>query len=202
LINLLRQFANLLKDRKHVSVGFIGYPNVGKSSIINTLRKQKVCKTAPIPGETKVWQYVTLTSRIYLIDCPGIVPSDLGSNDETSKVLKGVVRAENISSPEDYIEEILSRVKRADVIKKYNLKSDVEWSDAVDFLKILATKMGKLLKGGDPDIAITARIVLYDWQRGRLPFFVPPPGSTKVLLPPTTSAAADVTTAEEEGLET
>ena len=36
------------------SVGFIGYPNVGKSSIINTLKKKKVCKTAPIPGETKV----------------------------------------------------------------------------------------------------------------------------------------------------
>ena len=36
------------------SVGFIGYPNVGKSSIINALKKKKVCKTAPIPGETKV----------------------------------------------------------------------------------------------------------------------------------------------------
>lgn len=37
-----------------ISVGFIGYPNVGKSSIVNTLRKKKVCKTAPIAGETKV----------------------------------------------------------------------------------------------------------------------------------------------------
>ena len=44
----------LHKDKKHVSVGFFGYPNVGKSSIINTLRKKRVCKTAPIPGETKV----------------------------------------------------------------------------------------------------------------------------------------------------
>ena len=36
------------------SVGFIGYPNVGKSSIINTLRSKKVCNVAPIAGETKV----------------------------------------------------------------------------------------------------------------------------------------------------
>ena len=36
------------------SIGCIGYPNVGKSSIINTLRSKKVCNVAPIAGETKV----------------------------------------------------------------------------------------------------------------------------------------------------
>lgn len=41
-------------DKKQISVGFIGYPNVGKSSIINSLRAKKVCKVAPIAGETKV----------------------------------------------------------------------------------------------------------------------------------------------------
>ena len=56
----------------------IGYPNVGKSSLINTLRTKKVCKTAPVPGETKVWQYIALMRRIHLIDCPGIVPGEDG----------------------------------------------------------------------------------------------------------------------------
>lgn len=60
LINLLRQFAKLHKDRQQISVGFIGYPNVGKSSIVNTLRKKKVCKTAPLAGETKVRHCVKL----------------------------------------------------------------------------------------------------------------------------------------------
>lgn len=41
-------------DKKQISVGFIGYPNVGKSSVINTLRSKKVCNVAPIAGETKV----------------------------------------------------------------------------------------------------------------------------------------------------
>jgi tRNA U34 5-carboxymethylaminomethyl modifying GTPase MnmE/TrmE len=54
LIQLLRQFAQLHSDKKQISVGFIGYPNTGKSSIINTLRNKKVCNVAPIPGETKV----------------------------------------------------------------------------------------------------------------------------------------------------
>lgn len=41
-------------DKKQISVGFIGYPNVGKSSIINALKAKKVCNVAPIAGETKV----------------------------------------------------------------------------------------------------------------------------------------------------
>lgn len=49
----------------------------------------KVCKVAPIPGETKVWQYITLTKRIFLIDCPGVVYHSKDS--ETDIVLKGVV---------------------------------------------------------------------------------------------------------------
>lgn len=44
---------------------------------------------APIPGETKVWQYITLTKRIFLIDCPGVVYQNHDS--ETDIVLKGVV---------------------------------------------------------------------------------------------------------------
>lgn len=49
----------------------------------------KVCKVAPIPGETKVWQYITLTKRIFLIDCPGVVYHN--NDSETDVVLKGVV---------------------------------------------------------------------------------------------------------------
>ena len=86
LINLLRQFGKLHSDKKQISVGFIGYPNVGKSSVINTLRSKKVCKVAPLAGETKVWQYITLMRRIFLIDCPGVV-FPTGETDE-EKVLK------------------------------------------------------------------------------------------------------------------
>ena len=97
LINLLRQFAKLHSDKKNISVGFIGYPNVGKSSVINTLKKKKVCKVAPIPGETKVWQYITLMKQIYLIDCPGTVQPS--GNSEVDAVLKGVVRIEQVPLP-------------------------------------------------------------------------------------------------------
>lgn len=178
LIQLLRQFAQLMKDKKHMQVGLIGYPNVGKSSVINTLKKKEVCKAAPIPGETKCWQYIALTKKIYAIDCPGIVPitkADFGN--DTAKILKGVVRAEKIEAPSAYIDEVLDRVKHKYLIQKYNLPKDTTFLDGEDFLGILARKMGKLRKGGEPDIETAARIVLFDWQRGRIPFFTAPPGA-------------------------
>jgi nuclear GTP-binding protein len=87
LISLLRQFGKLHSDKRQISVGVIGYPNTGKSSVINSLMGTRCCKAAPVPGETKIWQYITLMKRIFLIDCPGIV-YDTG-DDEVETVLKG-----------------------------------------------------------------------------------------------------------------
>ncbi|KAJ8779868.1 hypothetical protein J1605_012158 [Eschrichtius robustus] len=131
-IQLLRQFGKLHTDKKQISVGFIGYPNVGKSSVINTLRSKKVCNVAPIAGETKVWQYITLMRRIFLIDCPGVVyPSE---DSETDIVLKGV--------------------------------------------------------GGEPDLQTVGKMVLNDWQRGRIPFFVKPPNAEPPVAPQLPSSSS------------
>ncbi|NXS33030.1 NOG2 protein, partial [Pomatostomus ruficeps] len=171
-IQLLRQFGKLHSDKKQISVGFIGYPNVGKSSVINTLRSKKVCSVAPIAGETKVWQYITLMRRIFLIDCPGVVyPS---GDSETDIVLKGVVQVEKIKSPEDHIGAVLERAKAEYIRKTYKIDS---WTDAEDFLEKLAARTGKLLKGGEPDLQTVSKMVLNDWQRGRIPFFVKPPNA-------------------------
>ncbi|KAJ3053019.1 GTPase required for pre-60S ribosomal subunit nuclear export and maturation [Rhizophlyctis rosea] len=171
LIQLLRQFSQLHKDKKQISVGFIGYPNVGKSSIINTLRSKKVCNVAPIPGETKVWQYITLMKRIYLIDCPGVVAPAV-DDKPVDIVLKGVVRVENLSQPEYYIPAVLERVRREYMGRTYEVKS---WEDAEDFLGQVAKRTGKLLKGGEPDLGSVAKMVLNDWIRGRIPFYSTPP---------------------------
>lgn len=101
-----------------MSVGFIGYPNVGKSSVINSLKKRKVCKAASVPGETRVWQYVALTKRIYLIDCPGVVYFNEGK-DATEVVLKGCIRAEKLDDATYYIPALLSRIKPDILLKLY-----------------------------------------------------------------------------------
>jgi nuclear GTP-binding protein len=170
LINLLRQFAHLHSDRPQITVGFIGYPNVGKSSVINTLRKKVVCKAGPVPGETKIWQYITLMKRIFLIDCPGIVVPTAAT--DTDLLLRGVVRVERVEDVVQHVDEVLSRVRRDYVVRTYGI---AEWTDHEDFLEKLARRSGRLLKGGEPDLNSVAKAVVRDWQRGKLPHFTMPP---------------------------
>lgn len=198
LINLLRQFAKLHSERKQISVGFIGYPNVGKSSVINTLRSKKVCLTAPIAGQTKVWQYISLMKSIYLIDCPGVVYPTGETEFET--VLKGVVRMENVKDAPEYIPHILQRVKKSEVAKTY--KIDEEWTDHLDLLAKIAIRFGKLQKGGEPDFDTVSKMMLNDFHRGKLSYFLPPPdtsdGKKEKLMEDPEKAAPCVPNVEQD----
>lgn len=165
----------------------IGYPNVGKSSVINTLISKKSCKVAPVPGETKIWQYVTLFKRISLIDCPGVVVDTAGDTEEDS-VLKGVVRAERLEHPEDFVAAIQRKVKREHLAAQYKIPidgwPDVELDDGDNtnesnssrvLMDLIARKGGRLKKGGDPCLRTASIMLINDFQRGRLPHYVAPP---------------------------
>lgn len=190
LINLLRQFKRLHSEKKSISCGLVGYPNVGKSSVINTLRGKKVANVAPVPGETKVWQYVALFRSVFLVDCPGVV-HDSSRNSEAEAVLKSVVRVEALGkNASEYIPALLDRVDPKYIAKTYGIAS---WTGAEDFLEQFCYKSGRLLKGNEPDINTAGRMMIADFQRGKLPWFEPPPDE-KV-------ADEDGVEAEEDGEE-
>jgi nuclear GTP-binding protein len=81
------------------------------------------------------------------------------------------VRIENVKNPEDHVGAVLERAKKDHLQKTYDIE---HWEDANDFLEQLARKYGKLLKGGEPDVSAVAKLVLHDWQRGRIPYYVAP----------------------------
>ena len=70
-------------------------------------------------------------------------------DSETDIVLKGVVQVEKIKSPEDHISAVLERAKPEYIRKTYKIDF---WTDTEDFLEKLASRTGKLLKGGEPDV--------------------------------------------------
>ena len=126
---------------------------------------------APIPGETKIWQYITLMKRIYLIDCPGVVPPN--NNDSQEDILlRGVVRVENVENPEQYIAAVLEKTKPQHIERTYDIKG---FNNATQFLELLARKGGRLLKGGEADVDGVAKMVINDFLRGKIPWFTPPP---------------------------
>ena len=130
----------------------------------------------------EVWQYITLTRRIYLIDCPGIVPAS-AHDTQTAKVLKGVVRVEALATPSEHVPALMSRVKPVYLARTYNLQvpESGEPFDPDEVLDKLARMKGRLLKGGEPDLDGVAKILLSDWVRGKIPYFVPPPERSEEL---------------------
>jgi len=118
-----------------------------------------------------VWQYITLMKRIYLIDCPGVVPPS--NNDSPEDILlRGVVRVENVENPEQYITAVLKKTKPQHIERTYDVNG---FSNATEFLELLARKGGRLLKGGEADMDGAAKMVLNDFLRGKIPWFTPPP---------------------------
>lgn len=133
-----------------------------------------MCTVAPIPGETKVWQYISLMKRIYLIDCPGVVPPSNGDSEEDI-LLRGVVRVENVENPAQYIPTVLRRAQSRHIERTYDVKHSDYNDDAIEFLSILARKGGRLLRGGEADVDGVAKMVLNDFLRGKIPWFSAPP---------------------------
>lgn len=110
--------------------------------------------------------------RIYLIDCPGVVPPNQNDSEEDI-LLRGVVRVENVHNPEQYIPAVLKKVQPRHIERTYEIK-DFD-GDAIEFLSILARKGGRLLRGGEPDLDGVAKMVINDFLRGKIPWFTPPP---------------------------
>lgn len=109
--------------------------------------------------------------RIYLIDCPGVVPPS-NNDSEEDILLRGVVRVENVENPEQYIAAVLKKTKPQHIERTYDVRG---YNTATGFLELLARKGGRLLKGGEADVDGAAKMVLNDFLRGKIPWFTAPP---------------------------
>ncbi|KAH9979529.1 P-loop containing nucleoside triphosphate hydrolase protein [Lactifluus volemus] len=168
-----------------IAVGVVGFPNVGKSSLINTLKRAKVCAVAAQPGHTKDLQSVQLERGLRIVDSPGVIFDDdesIQGQNESSVLLRNVVRPEDVEDPISVVEEILARTQTERLMKIYNLPV---FTSTLEFLTMLALSMGRLLKGGTPDILAAARQVLIDWNHQKIPFFSEPPAQHTAHVPST-----------------
>jgi len=169
LLQLIKNYSKKDGIKQAVTVGLVGYPNVGKSTIINSLKRQKAVGVSSVPGYTKNLQEVQIDSGVKLLDCPGIVFSGEG---EKSMVLRNIIKPENVVDPVGPIEEILKKVEKNELLVHYKI---AEFSDATEFLANIAVSRGKLGKGGVVDLQAAARLVLNDWNAGKIKFFTLPP---------------------------
>ncbi|KAF7976886.1 hypothetical protein HWV62_5429 [Athelia sp. TMB] len=156
-----------------ITVGVVGFPNVGKSSLINSLKRAKVCPVAAQPGHTKDLQSIQLERGIKVVDSPGVVFDEEDDVDgkggkKGSVLLRNVVKVEDIDDPIAVVEEILARTSHEELQKIYNLP---QFTSTLEFLTMFSLSSGRLLKGGTPDILSAARQVLTDWNHQKIPYF-------------------------------
>lgn len=150
-----------LSKGKSTVVGVLGYPNVGKSSLINALAGRGAAKTSSESGYTKGLQKIKVDNKIMLLDTPGVFPQR--EKDLRKHSMTGAISSGKIKDPETaalhLIEEEQERVE-----KFYGVKGE----DCEEILQEIALKLNMLLKGGKPNLDAAARIVLRDWQMGKV----------------------------------
>merc|ERR1719262_1529201 len=109
-MQLLKNYARTgdgSKMKAHINVGIVGYPNTGKSSVINSIKRTNAVEAGGRAGVTKEMQEVKLDSKVTLIDSPGVVFE--GASDDPSVVLRNVVRVENVDDPVGVVEALLKK---------------------------------------------------------------------------------------------
>ncbi|XP_041129961.1 guanine nucleotide-binding protein-like 3-like protein isoform X2 [Polyodon spathula] len=170
LMKLLGNYCRNLDIKTAITVGVVGFPNVGKSSLINSLKRARACNVGATPGVTKCLQQVHLDKHIKLLDCPGIVMAT--SSSDAALILRNCVKIEQLLDPVTPVEAILKRCNKQQIMQHYGVS---DFRTALEFLALLARRQGRLKKGGVPDHDKAAKSVLLDWTGGRISYFTHPP---------------------------
>lgn len=184
LVKLLKNYAcnQGSASSSSILVGVIGYPNVGKSSLINSIVRSRVCNVGATAGITQTSQQIHLDRQVKLLDCPGIVFSQ-GTRADRDLLLRNCVAVEDIVDPIAAVSLILARCGKATWKKVYGITdfsssnggSNGKGGDVSEFLLLIAKKLGRLKKGGIADLESAAITVLRDWNMGKIPFYSVPP---------------------------
>ena len=155
-----------VKSDDQIKVGVLGYPNVGKSSIINVLKGKRSAPTSSFSGYTKGLRDVRVTSKITLVDTPGVIPF---KQKEDELVLLAAKNPEKLKDVEGAALVVIKYLKRnrPDAIKRYAGENEIP-NDIEEILQLIGKKKNFLMKGGFVDTNRTATTLLRDWQKGTI----------------------------------
>jgi len=154
---MLKKLIYRLANKDKITVGVIGYPNTGKSSIINALCGKKSAKTSSYSGFTRGIQKIS-AGRLMLLDTPGVIP--FRENDVIKHALIGATDPSKIKDPESAAQELIECLDGA-VQKHYDVLDSAT-------LSAIALKKNRLISGGRPDTAAISRMIITAWQKGKI----------------------------------
>lgn len=141
----------------------VGVPNVGKSTIINTLASRRAARVENRPGVTQALKLVKVSNELEIIDTPGVLWPKFESQ-EMGMVCALIGSIKETGYPLDVVSDaglkVLSKSHRDIILKTYELES------FDDFFSQLAKRKGFLLHGGVEDIEQARKTFINDIQNG------------------------------------
>ncbi len=168
---LLSKLSMIAKSEKRlIRVGVIGYPNVGKSSLINMLRGRRSARVSATPGETKGIQWLKIKENILMYDTPGVV-INRARMSESELVSSFVISPSKIKNPEAAAERIIVDVmkKRGVEFLRKHYKLNLNSSESPSkIIEKIAKRQGMLLKRGELDLDRAAKKIIMDRQKGKI----------------------------------
>ena len=160
--------AKKVKHAVRKQIGIIGYPNTGKSSLINVIASGGRAKTSAHAGFTRGMHKIRLAKDILLLDTPGVMPEKEAPAHKTAHAKKlsiiGVKTFDRAKNPDFIVSELMK--ENPGVFEKFykvNAKGDAE-----KLIEALGKRKKFLAKKGEIDIDRTARAILKDWQFGKI----------------------------------
>jgi len=160
-----------IKDKggeEQIVVGVIGYPNTGKSTLINLLIGKSSAGTGAEAGFTKGIQKLKLAKDIILLDSPGVIPQKEYSGTKQKAIAKHTKVSgrsySQVKNPEQIIAELIKEYSKT-FDKHYKIKSK---ANAEILIEELGRKKGFLKKAGEINEDKTARFILKEWQEGKI----------------------------------
>jgi large subunit GTPase 1 len=180
-----------VKGTEPITVGLVGYPNVGKSSSINAIIGCKKVVVSATPGKTKHFQTLPIPGerRVILCDCPGLVFPSFAANKD-SMICDGILPIDTVK---DYVapvallaQRIQKKVLEAVCAIEFNPSLDVDDSSspAELLLNLFARRRGYMSDHDKPNRSRAARELLKLYVDGELTYVHPPPG----YRPPTSAS--------------
>ncbi|CAJ1060727.1 large subunit GTPase 1 homolog [Xyrichtys novacula] len=165
-----------------LTVGLVGYPNVGKSSSINTILRNKKVSVSATPGHTKHFQTLYVEPGLCLCDCPGLVmPSFVSTKAEM--ICSGILPIDQMRDHVPAVSLICQSVPRHVLEGTYgiNIIRPREDEDpdrnptSEELLMAYGYMRGFMTSHGQPDQSRSARYILKDYVSGKLLYCYPPP---------------------------
>ncbi|XP_041983915.1 guanine nucleotide-binding protein-like 1 isoform X2 [Aricia agestis] len=160
-----------------LTIGCVGQPNVGKSSLMNAIMGRKVVSVSKTPGHTKHFQTIFLTPQVRLCDCPGLVfPSKV---PRPIQILMGSYPIAQLREPYTTIRYLAERLDLPQLLRMDHPDNDCTWSPR-DICDGWAKKRGYLTaKAARLDTYRAANSILRMALDGKICLWLPPPGFTE-----------------------